>query len=79
MGVKLLERQDKFIFGQLEFEVPNRHLLEFSKVTDMGNRFKYQFGRQKDQIMILLLGGKEGWRGDLASCSFSMPAVLPVP
>ena len=33
IGVKLFGKQDTFIFGWAEFEVPNRYLIEFSKVT----------------------------------------------
>lgn len=39
IGVKLFEKQDKFIFGQVEFEAPSRHLMQFSKGTGTRTRF----------------------------------------
>lgn len=40
--------------------VSKRHVIELFKVRDTGNRFQYQYGRQRDQIMILFIGGKGG-------------------
>lgn len=53
-------RQNKFIFGQVEFDVTNRHLMGFSMVTGSGNRFQYQYSRQRGQVVILLIGRKGG-------------------
>lgn len=50
----------------------------FSMVTGSGNRFQYQYNRQRGQIVILLIGRKGGWRGDLEHLvlSASHPSCL---
>ena len=73
IGGKLFGRQDKFIFGQVKFEVPNRHPMEFSKVAGTGKRFQYQYSGQRGQVMILLTVGREA-EGETLSILFLLNA-----